>query len=106
MSKSTIKRAIKELKDQNYIKELHWGSDGTVFQVLLPREILGIVNLTIPKMTTPSSQSVVKMTIPKMDIVKMTIPEEMNNNNDSEGVVKMTIPKMDIVKMTTPEGNE
>jgi len=108
MSKSTIKRAIKELKDGNYIQEIYWDNDGTIFQVLLPREVLSVVKMTIPKMdivklNTLEEDGMVKMDIPKMSIVKMTTPEEHNGHKDSNGMAKMDIPKMSIVKMTTPE---
>jgi len=120
MSKSTIKRAIKELKDGNYIQEIYWDNDGTIFQVLLPREVLSVVKMTIPKMdivklNTLEEDGMVKMDIPKMSIVKMTTPEEHGISNlgivDLD-IAKMTTPEehglvnLDIVKMTTPEENQ
>ena len=117
LSKNTIVRSIKELKEKNYIKELAWDQDGTIYQVLLPREIIGssisgITSDSIPKMGIEYNSipkmgieynSIPKMGIPKMGIPKIDPPEKSNKKENTRSMEYSSIPKMGIPKIDPPE---
>jgi hypothetical protein len=107
LSKNTIVRSIKELKEKNYIKELAWDQDGTIYQVLLPREIIGgsisgILPGSIPKMGIEYS-SIPKIGIPKSGIPKIDTPKEYSKQEDIQSIEYSSIPKSGIPKMGIPK---
>ena len=117
LSKNTIVRSIKELKEKNYIKELAWDQDGTIYQVLLPREIIGssisgITSDSIPKMGIEYNSipkmgieynSIPKMGIPKMGIPKIDPPEKSNKKENTRSMEYSSIPKMGIPDLGIPK---
>jgi len=107
LSKNTIVRSIKELKEKNYIKELAWDQDGTIYQVLLPREIIGgsisgILPDSIPKMGIEYS-SIPKLGIPKIGIPKIDTPEKYSEGGDIQAIEYNSIPKIGIPKSGIPK---
>ncbi|MEQ8169017.1 MAG: helix-turn-helix domain-containing protein [Candidatus Eremiobacterota bacterium] len=112
LSKNTIVRSIKELKEKNYIKEIAWDQDGTIYQVLLPREIIGgsisgILSDSIPKMGIEYNSipkiGIPKMGIPKNDLLKEYSKKEDNQTIEYSGIPKMGIPKSGVTKNGIPD---
>ncbi|HPZ06803.1 MAG TPA: helix-turn-helix domain-containing protein [Candidatus Eremiobacteraeota bacterium] len=114
MSRNTATKAIKELKDNNYIKEIDWDQDGTIYQILLPREIIGGSILGIPQNSIPKigieTDSIPIFGIPKIGIPKIGIPEkQLKDNNilplESGSIPKIGIPEIGILEKTNRYSN-
>ncbi len=107
LSKNTIVRSIKELKEKNYIKELAWDQDGTIYQILLPREIIGSFTSGIPSEGIPKMgikyNSISKSGIPILGIPKSDPPEKYSKKEDNQSIECNGIPKMGIPKSDPPE---
>ena len=101
MAKSTIRKAIKELEDKKYIKKIGWKQNGTTYQVLQPREILGVAG--IPRNDTPEVTSIPRDGIPPLGIPRNDTPGKDSYHKDLAGIPRDSIPRGGIPRNDTPE---